>query len=70
MAHGHKRHYRKHGALLLNYTVEPEDVEMLAQQHTAFNPCKTPGIVDDENDEDGFVNSSLQRWHDRPFRRF
>lgn len=70
MSHGHQRYFRQRRNLLLNYTVEPEDVELLAEQHTAFNPRKVPGIVDDENDEHGFVDRLLGRWQDRPFGKF
>lgn len=69
MAHGHRRRHH-HSALLLNYTVHPDDVEMLAQQHTAFDPHKNPGIVDDENDEHGYIDRLLGRWADRPFGKF
>lgn len=56
----------KRSGLLLNYTVHPDDVEMLAAQHTAFDPSHVNHVPrDDENDEGGFVDRSLSRWGDR-----
>lgn len=68
MAHGHHRS-RRRSALLLGFTVEPDDVEQLAQMHTAFDPhYEDRHPRDIENDEGGYMDRNLDRWGDRLYR--
>jgi len=54
---------------LATYAVHPDDVEMLPAQHTAYDPHYTNRVPEDgENDEGGWMETGLQRWHDRDFK--